>query len=215
MAELDPERALALAYVPAGRRPAVEALWRLDAAFGAVLASGREPMVTRIRLAWWREALERLDSEKPPAEPLLRALAAHVLPAGVSGTELSAMADGWDAIVGAEAPDIDALDLHAELRGAALFRFTARLLGAEANLDEDGERWALTDLARHSARPGEAKVAMAAARARKEIRKWPTELRPLGMISVLARRDTHVGQPGKQGAPSRILRMIWHRVSGR
>ena len=63
-------------------RPRVEALWRLDVTLGAVLATGREPMVSRIRLAWWREALERLDREPPPAEPVLQALAAHVLPAG-------------------------------------------------------------------------------------------------------------------------------------
>ena len=80
--DLDPDRRLALAYVPAAARPAVEALWRLDVTLGAVLAAGREPMIGRIRLAWWREALEKLDREAPPAEPLLQALAERVVPAG-------------------------------------------------------------------------------------------------------------------------------------
>jgi hypothetical protein len=41
MIPLDPDRTLALAYVPAARRPAVEALWRLDAALASVLSTAR------------------------------------------------------------------------------------------------------------------------------------------------------------------------------
>ncbi len=81
MMDLDPDRILALSYVPAKRRAAVGALWRLDSALGAALAGGREPMIARIKLAWWREALERLDREPAPAEPVLQEVAAHLLPA--------------------------------------------------------------------------------------------------------------------------------------
>ena len=42
--DLDPDRMLALAYVPAARREAIAALWRLDAALGAVLATGTDPI---------------------------------------------------------------------------------------------------------------------------------------------------------------------------
>lgn len=215
MVELDPERSLALAYVPAARRPALDALWRLDAAFASVLATGREPMVTRIRLAWWREALERLDRASPPAEPLLEALAAHVLPAGVSGAALSAMADGWDAIVGAEAPDDKALDQYGRARGGALFNLSAHLLGVEKEVGPAGQAWALVDLARHSTRPEEAAAALAAARARHVEARWPIVLRPLGMLAVLAARDLHLPVMERQGSPSRLLRIIWHRMSGR
>src|SRR5687768_18513690 len=92
--DLDPDRTLALSYVPARRRSAVGALWRLDSALGAALAGGREPMISRIKLAWWREALERLDRERAPAEPGLQELAEHVLPAGVGGAELAGMEGG-------------------------------------------------------------------------------------------------------------------------
>ncbi|HEX8534003.1 MAG TPA: hypothetical protein VF662_07535, partial [Allosphingosinicella sp.] len=60
--QLDADRALVLTYVPAARRAAVGALWRLDVALGAVLAGGREPMISRIKLAWWRDSLVKLDS---------------------------------------------------------------------------------------------------------------------------------------------------------
>ena len=70
-------------------------------------------MVTRIRLAWWREALEKLDREAPPPEPVLRALAAAVLPT-VGGAELAAMEEGWSALLSG-----DALAAHLPRRGAA------------------------------------------------------------------------------------------------
>src|SRR5689334_18098035 len=92
--DLDPDRKLALAYVPAAARPAVEALWRLDAALAGILATGTQPLISQMRLAWWREALEALDRAPPPAEPVLQALAAHVLPA-VTGAELAALEEGW------------------------------------------------------------------------------------------------------------------------
>ena len=213
--ELDPERRLALAYVPLRRRPAVEALWRLDVALGSVLVTGREPMISRIRLAWWREALERLDRAPAPAEPVLEALAEHVLPAGVGGAELAAMEEGWLPLADAEPPDAAALDLYARKRGALLFGFTARLLGADAEAGRGGEVWALIDLARRSSDPVEAEAAVRAARAFKPAGRWPRVLRPLGMLAMLAIRDAERGPPFERyGAPRRMLRMLRHRLSG-
>src|SRR3954469_8148024 len=101
--DLDPDLRLALAYASSKARPALEALWRLDVTLGAVVARRREPMVARIRLAWWREALERLASPPPPPEPVLQALAAQVLPAGISGAALAEMEEGWSLLL-AEGP---------------------------------------------------------------------------------------------------------------
>src|SRR3546814_17084696 len=70
MTPLDPDRTLALSYVPAKHRPAVEALWRLDAALGAGLAGGREPLLGQIKLVWWGDALEKLARERDPGDPV-------------------------------------------------------------------------------------------------------------------------------------------------
>lgn len=216
MTELDPDRTLALAYVPAAKRPALEALWRLDVALGSVLATGTEPMLTRIRLAWWREALERLDRDPPPAEPLLEALAAHVLPAGVTGAELAEMEDGWDAIVSPGALTREDVDRYAEARGARLFRLSARLLGDNVfPVDHAGVCWALADLARHSADGGERQAVIAVARERRDDRRWPPSLRPLGMLAALASGDVNKPVFGTPGSPYRMIRMLFHRMSGR
>src|SRR4029453_18397515 len=164
---MDPERQLALAYVPASRRAAVEALGRLDVTLGSVLATGSDPMISRIRLAWWRESLEKLDQARPPAAPLLEAVAGHVLPAGVSGAELAAMEEGWDALLSDEPLGSDALDLHARARGGRLFEYSARLLGeGTPQVAKGGGAWALVDLARRVGSEEEIVTALAAARTR-------------------------------------------------
>lgn len=213
---LDPDRILALGYVPANRRAAVGALWRLDAALGAALAGGREPLIARIKLAWWREALERLDREPAPAEPVLQEVAAHLLPA-LRGGELAAMEAGWAALPSAETLGREELDAYAHGRGGLLFRYTARLLGGEAaGLENAGEAWALIDLARHCAEREDSDVALAAARRRPMPGYWPPRLRPLGMLAVLAARDRDPGRPPweARGAPGRMWRMLRHRISG-
>ncbi len=209
--DLDPDRQLALAYVPAAIRPAVEALWRLDASFASVLATGTQPLVSQLRLAWWREALEQLDSAPAPAEPVLQALSAHVLPR-VSGAELAAMEEGWLVLLSDEALTEDALARYADLRGGLLFDYGARLLGDSAfPVRRAGQLWALADLARHSRRVDEVKMPSPESQV-----KWPRKLRPLGMLAMVARRDLErLGRKTeKPGSPARVLRMIRHRLSG-
>ena len=212
----DPDRLLALAYVPAKRRAAVGALWRLDAALGAALAGGREPMIARIKLAWWREALERLDRGPAPAEPVLRDVETHLLPA-VTGAELAAMEEGWTALAGSEVLSAGDLRSYAERRGGLLFRYTARLLGAEVDgLEPAGEAWALVDLARHCATAEDSDVALAAARERRGPRRWPPRLRALGMLAALATRDSDPARAPwePKGSPARMWRMLRHRITG-
>lgn len=214
--DLDPDRALALAYVPTRRRAAVGALWRLDAALGAALAGGREPMIARIKLAWWREALEKLDRAPAPAEPVLRDTAQHVLPL-VTGAELARMEEGWAMLSGGGLLTAEQLRTYAERRGGLLFRYTCRLLGEEMEaLEQAGEAWALVDLARHCGSTDDSDVAIAAARERRPPLHWPSKLRPLGMLAALAARDSDPARPPwePRGAPARMLRMLSHRITG-
>lgn len=214
---LDPDRILALSYVPARCRPAVEALWKLDAALGQALAGGREPLISRIKLAWWRESLEKLDHAPAPSEPVLQAVAAHVLPAGVTGAELAAMEEGWTVLLSPEPLTAAELETYAAARGGLLFRHSAALLGGGHDAPAGGgEAWALVDLARHSAEPADVEAALAAARAHAGSTRWPSRLRPLGMLAALAHRDAEPGRPRwePQGAPGRMLRILRHRLTG-
>jgi len=216
MPDLDPDRTLALSYVGARHRPALEALWRLDVALGAVLAGGRDPMLSRIKLVWWRDALEALDAKPAPAEPVLQAVAGAVLPLGVTGTELSAMEEGWAALL-SEAPlTPDDLGTYAAARGATLFGLSARLLGGpEGQVGTAGEAWALADLARHS-NEADADAALARLRTLPLPPRLPGRVRPLGMLAALARRDAEPNRPRweQQGSPGRMGRMLRYRLTG-
>ena len=217
LSELDPDRYLALSYVPGGRRAALAALWRLDVTLGRVLAGASDPMLSRIKLVWWRDALEQLDRTPAPAEPVLEAVAAHLLPAGLSGAELSQLERGWSALLVEGALSPGDLSGYAAGRGGLLFRYGARLLGADmAEVHRGGEVWALADLARN-ANPVDAAAALAEARALEPHGRWPSPLRPLGMLARLSRRDAERGveRLEPRGSPARMLVMARHRLTGR
>lgn len=206
----DPLRDLIVSYARRERRAGLAALLALDDSLGQVLRTTREPMVGQMRLAWWREALVRLDTAPPPGEPALRALAADVLPRGVTGAMLAAMADGWEPLLGAI--DDAAIAAHGVERGARLFALAARLLDAEmAGLEAAGRGWALADLA---ANLGDAalaeRVGGLAAPSLAAVRRWPRAARPLGALALQARMTLSGGV-----TPIRVLRLGWHRLTGR
>ena len=58
-----------LLHFPRDARPAVAALWAIDEALGAIVGQASQPALAAITLAWWEEALERLDRAPAPAEP--------------------------------------------------------------------------------------------------------------------------------------------------
>lgn len=221
MAGLDADRALALSYVPVSARPAIDALWRLDVALGAVLAGGREPLISQIKLTWWRDALEKLDFEKAPAEPVLEAIARSVLPIGLSGAALSEMEEGWTVLLSPDPLTASNLASYSAARGGLLFRYSAAILAGRLSpeMERAGEGWALVDLARHShAEDAAASVGLAGERLAESAGIiWPSALRPLGMLAALARRDVERGidRLEDHGAPGRMLRMLRHRLTGR
>ena len=145
---------------------------------------------------------------------MLQGLAAHVLPI-VSGAELAAMEQGWAELLAEGALDDEAFARYAGDRGGLLFHYSARLLDQAGMVEPAGERWALVDLARHSAR--DAPAALLAAAAKPAPPTWPKPLRPLGMLDALARRDVARGVDSfeRQGSPGRMLTMLRHRLTGR
>ena len=211
----DAERSLALSYAPAAARAGLEALFALDATLGAILKTTREPVVGQMRLTWWYEALGRLDSAPPPAEPTLRALASTVVP-HVAGSALAQITEGWEALL-AQPLDDAAVGQFASRRGGALFGAAARILGVEdSRITVAGEGWALADLAGRLSDPARASLIAAQARERLDVAltgRWPRGARALGALAVLAREDV---APTRRppGRPARVGRLLLPRVVG-
>lgn len=128
----DPDRWRAMLWSPATARSQLAALFALDLELVRVVETTTEPMIGRIRLAWWRERLAALDNAPPVAHPVLRALA-RLWPG--QGADLAALEDG--ALAWADGDFAHA----ARARGTALFALAATALGGGDPLDA-GPAWA-------------------------------------------------------------------------
>ena len=191
---ISPDMELSLLHMPARVRQAMEALFAIESAMGDVVMRSTEPTLGRVKLAWWRERLEALDEEPPPAEPRLDAVAKHLLPAGISGAEIAELEAGWATLLDPE-PD-PALVAG---RGAILFQLAGQLLGAsDPKLGQAGALYALALMAFP-----EAEDELEALRGH----PFPYALRPLTM---LARGVLHQDQ-----GRGHLLAMLAHRWSGR
>ena len=212
----DPERRMILSYAPtaaAGR--GLAALLTLDDKLAETVRSTTEPMLGQIRLQWWHDALVKLDTAPPPAEPVLESISQDVVRDGVTGATAAEIAQAWQALLQTE---LDAVELKAfALRGARLFELAGVL--ADASPDDPlalaGEGWALADLAGGLSDPGEAAAARMIAEqalAQATAVKWSRNGRALGAMAHLARLDLE-GVPF--GSPRRTARALWHRLTGR
>lgn len=172
------------------------------------MAGTTEPAVGAIRLAWWREALERLDNAPPPAEPRLAAVAEHCLPRGVTGAMISKIEDGYAALLDQE-PDMGRIGKG----GAAMFAAVAGLIGEDD--PKLGEAGALAMLARTRGLCSE-EVKPAALDHMRNLRghRFAAPLRPLTNLARLAARDFLRRAPEAEATPGRAFAMLSHRLSG-
>ena len=177
----------------------------IDAAMAEVVSSSTQPALGAIRLAWWREALERLDQGAPPAEPRLEAAARELLTRGITGNELSALEDGWAALLD-EQPEMP----RVAQRGQRLFGLAGRLLGAtDAQLSAAGRMYSVTDAARRGhfqLGQSEGGVSM----------RFASALRPITALAALAARDMRRGGPPfePEATPGRAWTLLKHRWTG-
>ncbi len=173
------------------------------------MTSSTQPALGAIRLAWWREALERLDSSPPPPEPRLQAAASELLPRGVTGAMLAGLEEGWATLLDEE-PDVERIGD----RGVRLFGMGAQLLGAsDPSLEAAGRLFALEQLAR--------KGLMAMYYPMGEMHRlvghrFPRRLRPLTALARLAARDLKQGSVIEpEATPGRAAALLSHRLFGR
>lgn len=204
---LDPEVKLAIAYTPAAARPALTALWALDARLAAILRTTTDAMIGQMRLTWWHDALG-----KPGAiagEPVLAGLAA----AQVAPAHAQRIVEGWEALL--DGDDDLAFSQFAAGRGGGLFAAAATTLGTDEPVEAAGQGWALADLARHHSRPDLARRALALATDRLAVApvRWTRAARPLGMLAKLARRDLAGSE--RQGSPRRLVALAALALTGR
>lgn len=202
------DRDLVRLYWPVELRPAFDALFGIDDAMADVVASSTQPALGAIRLAWWREALERLDSHPPPSEPRLEAAARELLPRGITGADLAKLERGWAALLD---EDVDWERLIR--RGEVLFESGTNLLGASDPLvGRAGRLWARQNAVRRRIQdfgsPDEELHQLSGHR-------FPRRLRPLTALASLAARDLRrLPAIPPEATPGRAATLLWHRLFG-
>ncbi len=214
----DPEaiaaQALILETAPAHRRAALRALLALDGRLGWIARTTREPIVGQMRLTWWHDALNRLDSGPAPAEPLLGDVQAHLLPRGVPGAALATMTDGWEELIVADPLDAAAMERYAVARGGGVFALAGRVLGGDSPLlVPAGRAWAFADLVANLSDRTQMELATGLADAAFTTAfsvPWPRPLRAIGMLSLVANLDRAAGSP-----VVKALRVSRFRLTGR
>jgi phytoene synthase len=153
--ETDRDRFLAALFAPEPARRDLLALLAFDHELARTRIVTREPLLARIRLAWWREAaMEAAGTGTPRAQPIVDALAEAARRQGLAHDALVALVDARKEEV--EGP-LDVLraggalaDLQLAMLGVsdAATREAAHAVGAAWLMGEGPERTALLAEAR-------------------------------------------------------------------
>jgi phytoene synthase len=202
---------LALAYAPSRAKLPTLALLALDQRLAGLLRHSREPMMAQIRLAWWRETLDRDAGEWPEGEPLLAALRSW----NGKHRPLVSLVNGWEALTGEAPLAPSALEEMVDGRAAA-FAGLATALDREGEAEVArilGRRWALADLSTKLNHPGESVVVRRLAQAEEgRLARVSRTLRPLAVLEGVARENM---ANGGQGSARTVLKAMRIGLLGR
>ena len=193
LATLPVERRLALAYAPLRAKRLWFALFALDTRLASTVHKAVEPMLTQIKLAWWRDELAKPLIKRRRGEPLLELLEVW----GDEATGLAALVDGWELVLGESKLDQAAAGQFADERAKACMSLADKLGASSDGVAAAARGWALADLGSAVAEPISC--------------DWPRlrlarEMRPLAVLYGLARRSR--GRGALMSGPIAGLRAV-------
>jgi len=156
----DRDRFLAALFAPEPQRRGLLALLAFDHELSRTRSVTREPMLARIRLEWWREAVaEAAGEDKPRAQPIVEALSETIRRHGLSTQRFDDLIDAREEEIEGPLDVVHAGHALADLQLAVLgvthepTRDAARAIAAAWLMGEGPEREAMLAEARRR-RPG-------------------------------------------------------------
>lgn len=194
---------LALHYAPRHAWAATLGVLALDARLAGIIRADGEPVIARMKLAWWRERFAQDPQDWPKGEPLL----ALMRDASLDGELLSRMVDGWEMLL---AEQLGARELQSFAEGRAAgweaVSLATGCTNASDHVSRVGQSWALGDLALHLGAHGEAQIAREASsrNSARDIR-LPRQLRPLFVLNGLVHRALKRDAPEVLDGPGAML----------
>jgi NADH dehydrogenase [ubiquinone] 1 alpha subcomplex assembly factor 6 len=130
----DRDRFQTALFAPAAEREALFALYAFNCEIARVRESVSQPMLGRIRLEWWREAIAEAYAEVPPRRhPLVAALTTAIRARRPAREHFERIIDARQADLADEPPsDLAALEEYAEATSSRLILIALELLGIDA-----------------------------------------------------------------------------------
>ncbi|MBK6706160.1 MAG: hypothetical protein IPG54_01205 [Sphingomonadales bacterium] len=196
---LTPPQLMAAAYAKPELQEALSLLLEFDNRLMAIAAKGQEPLIKQLRLAWWREQLEKERDAYPRGEPLLARV-------GGSGDGLKLvpalrlLVDAWDQIISSEGDMRSAaIGTANQLRVDAVFGSYANWVGSCIPTDAiraAGDIWAR----------GSIGLSASAERV-----KLLPGLKPLNLLCLAYAVDRDASGFARF---RRFMRMGWHGLTG-
>jgi phytoene synthase len=152
----DRDRYLTALFAPAERREDLFALYAFNLEVAKTAEVVSEAMVGRIRLQWWREAVDEIYRGRPRAHAVVEPLAQVVDRHGLPRAPFDRLIEAREADLDGEPPaDLAALEDYAEGTAASLFALALGVLASPGDQGPAAEAahhlgvaWALTGLAR-------------------------------------------------------------------
>lgn len=148
----DRDRFLTVQFAPSTARGGLYAVYALNQELGRALDTASEPLIARMRVQWWRDALDAILSGAPPGHPVARALGAVSGHLNREALEclLVARANASDA---RPPRDREALERALDETEGSLVRLALGVMGvsgpaAETAARHAGLTWGLTGLLR-------------------------------------------------------------------
>lgn len=185
LSKLAPHYRLALAYAPERQRDVIWTLMLFDQRLAHTMKKGREPLITQMKLAWWRDRFSEDPAAWPDGEPML----GHLRLFGCDVARLQPMVDAWELLL---ADSLGESEMIAFARGrSAGWLLVSRIAGTtDTDARDAAELFALVDLSLNLSREEEARAAREIARRRADLRLPRSRaLRPLAILAGLARRN--------------------------
>jgi phytoene synthase len=152
---MDHDRFLTALLAPAAARPKLIALYAFNAEIARVRETVSEAMLGRIRLQWWREAVEALGQGEVRGHEAAQGLAAAFGRDGIDAAWLTALIDARECDLDDEPlADMAALKTYGEATSSRLMMLAAAALApdeaarAAARIRAAGIAYALTGLLR-------------------------------------------------------------------
>ena len=206
---------LAQAHAGSDVRRRLSAFLALDGRLAQFVSQSKEPMLTQMRIAWWRDQFRKPVADRPQGDPILDELSANW--AGADDALIS-LVNGWEALL-ADPPLPESAVLDFANGRAACFAAMARLSGLPDASDRAfalGQYWALADLASRVSDDGERGVIIAQSQAMQpKLEAVPYKLRALSILGKLGQKSLEQGGANLISDRSDILLVMRLGLFGR